>query len=235
MPLRPAAGVPIFWPFWLVYQENANMSPFLGILSGLLFSCMIFPSAINCLKRKYRMISTGSLWSTTHCWLAYQWMYWNKEMKESLMNCAVEIIGGFAVSYWNWLISSKRLSHIWRSGRTEFPVFMAWWICWVGHESNLECCRRWKYMVYIVNRFLSRKARNRLTHAHNGNSMVKNKLKKRTKKFAYSSFPVIDRALIAKALSKLCGNLIDWIPIRNGFDLMVEPGICKILLFSFGA
>ena len=35
--------------------------------------------------------------------------------------------------------------------------------------------------------------------------------------FAYSSFPVGARSIITKALSKLCGSSIYWIPVKNGF------------------
>ena len=76
---------------------------------------------------------------------------------------------------------AKKLSHIWRPRKTEGRVFMAWGIYWAEHKTNQECYRRGKYIGWTVNWFLSLKVRNRLTHALNGNSMAKNKGKKRTK------------------------------------------------------
>ena len=54
--------------------------------------------------------------------------------------------------------------------------------------------------------FFPRKARNRLIHALNGNSMDKIKGRKKVKQFATSAFHVGDRYTITKALSKLCGS-----------------------------
>ena len=97
---------------------------------------------------------------------------------------------------------TKILAQIWRPGSIE--SIMVWY-------------RRWDFMNWIIGWFLSRKVRNRLIHMLNGNSMVKNKVKRKTKNFATSSFPVGDRSLITKALAKLCGISIDWIPIKYGF------------------
>ena len=87
----------------------------------------------------------------------------------------------------------------------------------LGKSRDLCLHRKIDQVLEYISWSLSRKARNSLIHALNGNAPRKKKQKTRTKKIAYSSFPVGTRSLITKALSKLCSVSIDRIPVKNGF------------------
>ena len=106
---------------------------------------------------------------------------------------------------------------------------------WWGWKSllGIEWWRKVDWMGNTFIWFISRRIRNRLIHALNGNPMRRKKGKGKLKNFATSSFPVHDRTIITKALSKLCVNLVDWTPIKYGFRFVGEAEDMDNFIVSF--
>ena len=192
---RPAAGAPIFWPFF----NN--------------FHCRI-------------------CYTICLLWIMFRVLWWVTMLKLE------EIISS---SHYH-LISAKQLKCILFPRKMVLNRFyLGWLLCvwfsswhwwlWKGKsQTRIECFWKLIFMEWIIISDLSRKARNRLIHALNGDSMGKKKAKRRTKKFALTSFSVGNRSISSWSLCRKTRNRL--IHALNGNTTTKKNGKTRTKKFA---